>query len=112
VKSQKLCKVIGIVAKSLGAKKPFNIKKCIKHMLSKIQKTCEKTNCNPSCTNVPNVDIKEIEAGFHKKMNIVLKRALKLEGAKSGCYNTEQIKRLNAGLKAIMKNNKTKKNKK
>ena len=112
VKLPKLCKVIGIVAKGLGTKKPYNLKKCIKNMENKIQKICEKTNCNPSCTNVPNVNNKDIEAGFHKKMNIVLKRALKSEGAESGCYNAEQIKRINAGLEIIMKNNKTKKSKK
>lgn len=112
VKFPKLCKVIEIVAKGLGSKKSYNIKKCIKNMENKVQKMCEKTNCNPSCTNVPNVNTKEIENGFHKKMNIVLKKALKSEGAESGCYNAEQIKRLNAGLKVIMKNNKTKKSKK
>lgn len=112
VKLPKLCKVIGIVSKGLGAKKPYNMKKCIKSMENKIQKICEKTNCNPSCSNVPNVNNKEFEAGFHKKMNIVLKKALKSEGAESGCYNAEQIQRLNAGLKIIMKHNKTKKSKK
>jgi hypothetical protein len=109
VKSQKLCKVIGIVAKDLDTKKPYNVKKCIKNMLSKVQKMCEKTNCNPSCTNVPNINQKEIEHGFHKKMNIVLKNALKSEGAKSGCYNAEQIKILNLVLENVMKNNKNKK---
>jgi uncharacterized protein YehS (DUF1456 family) len=100
------------VSKGLGTKKPYNIKQCIKHMETKIQKICEKTNCNPSCKGVPNINQKEIEHGFHKKMNIVLKKALKSEGAKSGCYNAEQIKRLNIALDILMKNNKTKKNKK
>ena len=112
VKLPKLCKVIGIVAKGLGTKKQYDIRKCIKNMETKIQKMCEKTNCNPSCTNVPNINQKEIENGFHKKMNIVLKKVLKSEGAKSGCYNAEQIKRLNLALDILMKNNKNNKTKK
>ena len=110
----KLCKGIGMLISSLGNKKKFNLKKCIKNMESRVQEMCEKTNCNPSCADVPNVDAKDIKDGFNKKMTPSMKKVLKSIGAESGCYNNDQMKRMNVtlkNLKEIMKK-KTKKSKK
>jgi hypothetical protein len=67
------------------------MKKCEKDMVTKVQEMCEKTNCNPSCKDVPNLDAKEIRNGFNKKMTPVLKKVLESVGAESGCYNSEQL---------------------
>ena len=114
----KLCKGVGMLISSLGNKKKFNLKKCIKNMESRVQEMCEKTNCNPSCADVPNVDAKDIKDGFNKKMPPAMKKVLKSIGAESGCYNNEQMKKMNVTLKHLTeivkksKNSKSKKSKK
>lgn len=109
----KLCKAIRMIAKSLGSKKRFTIKKCIKDMEKNVQHLCERTNCNPSCKDVPNLDAKEIKDGFNKKMSIILKKVLKSAGAESGCYNTKQLERIYVTIKDLQKSaiRKTKKSK-
>ena len=97
----KVCKAIGILVKGLGSKKHYNMKKCEKDMVTKVQGMCEKTNCNPSCKDVLNVNAKEIKDGFNKKMNPAMKKVLKSIGAESGCYNSEQMKRMNVTLKHL-----------
>jgi len=108
----KACKIIGTVCESLGTKKKFNVKKCVKDMEKKVQEMCEKTNCNPSCADVPNVDAKDIKDGFNKKMNPGMKKVLKSIGAESGCYNDQQMTKMNVTLKhlkgMIKKNKKSK----
>jgi hypothetical protein len=104
----KVCKAIGILVKGLGSKKKFNMKKCARDMEKKVQDMCEKTNCNPSCTNVPNLDAKEIRDGFNKNMSVILKKVLKSAGAESGCYSTEQLKRVNTTIKDLQKSAKKK----
>ncbi len=91
-----LCEKVVMIAKVLGSKKnKFNtMKKCIKRVGMQAQKKCEETYCNPSCTNVPNVDLKDIKNGFNNKMNITRKKALKSLGAKSACYSTERMKKM------------------
>ena len=92
----KLCEKVVMIANVLGSKKnKYNtMKKCIKKAEMKAQKKCEETYCNPSCTNVPNVDLKDIKNGFRKKINITMKKALKSLGAKSACYTTERINKM------------------
>ena len=108
----KLCRAIQLMVKGLGSKKHYDTKKCNKEMEHRVQEMCEKTNCNPSCTNVPNVDVKDIKDGFHKKMTPIMKKVLKSVGAESGCYNSEQLKRINVTMKdlrsAIKKTKKSK----
>ena len=104
----KLCKAIRMIAKSLGSKKRFTMKKCIKDMEKNVQHLCERTNCNPSCKDVPNLDIKEIKDGFNKKMSIIMKKVLKSAGAESGCYNTKQLKRIYVTMKDLQKSVKKK----
>ena len=111
----KLCKGIGIMLSSLATKKKFNVKKCIKNMESRIQEMCEKTNCNPSCTDVPNVDAKDIKDGFNKKMNPAINMVFQTIGAESGCYNDQQMTKMNVTLKhlkEIVKKSKKSKSKK
>ena len=114
----KLCRAIQWMAKGLGSKKHYDIKKCKKEMEHRVQTLCEKTNCNPSCKDVPNVDAKEIQNGFHKKITPMMKTMLKTVGAESGCYNTEQMKRINVTMKHLRaeikktKKSKSKKSKK
>ena len=104
----KVCKAIGILVKGLGSKKKFNMKKCARDMEKKVQDMCEKTNCNPSCTNVPNLDAKDIQDGFNKNMSVILKKMLKSAGAESGCYTTERLKHVNATIKDLQKSVKKK----
>lgn len=99
----KICKAIGLIAKGLGSKKHYNIKKCEKDMEKKVQGMCEKTNCNPSCKDVPNLDAKEIRNGFNKKITPMMKKVLESVGAESGCYNSEQLKRINVTMKDLQK---------
>jgi len=104
-----------MIAKSLGSKKRFTMKKCIKDMEKNVQHLCERTNCNPSCKDVPNLDVKEIKDGFNKKMSVIFKKVLKSAGAESGCYNTEQLKRIQVtmgDLKAAIRKSKKSKSKK
>jgi len=111
----KVCKAISILVKGLGSKKHYNMEKCAKGMEKNVQEMCEKTNCNPSCKDVPNLDIKDIKDGFNKKMKPAMKKVLKSVGAESGCYTTEQLKRINVTmkhLKAIIKKSKKSKSKK
>ena len=108
----KLCKAIQLMVKGLGSKKHYDTKKCKKEMEHRVQTLCEKTNCNPSCKDVPNVDAKEIQNGFHKKMTPMMKKVLVSVGAESGCYNTEQMKRINVTMKDLKTSiKKTKKSK-
>ena len=111
----KLCRAIQLMVKGLGSKKHYDTKKCIKHMENSVQKLCEKTNCNPSCKDVPNLDAKEIKDGFNKKMTPLMKKVLKTAGAESGCYNSEQLKRINVtmrDLKTVITKSKKSKSKK
>jgi len=77
-------------------------------MENSVQHLCEKTNCNPSCKDIPNLDIKEIKDGFNKKMSNIMKKVLKSAGAESGCYNTKQLKRIQITMKDLQKSVKKK----
>ena len=100
---RKTCKFVKHLLKRIKIKKRFNTKKCEKRIESKIQELCVKTNCNPSCKDSPylleNKHKKMIQNGFNKKITKQLKTQIIDLGAISGCYNEEELKKIDIFLK-------------